>query len=213
MGIKEIFKWMGHKLKLEKIALRLRDVEFCHCRMLRAGEGLFDWRLVRDPVKCLSTFGVSMKHQHEPVGGGAIYRSICLGEAIVNEGVPLLQDFFWGLQKAMGRAGVKLGRIEEDSALGARVKSFLGSDRKTTLIQLAKRWRPKPIAMAARVSFHMLWGDKFQLCEVERMENLWGRYVVSSPALAVGKQALREWVPRGPGWQLQSACRMCLSGS
>lgn len=85
-----MFAEMGHKVKFESgIVADAREVKFCQANMIHT-DGKF--RMVRDPLKCLSNFGSSHKHFHNMKGGLAVMKSAALCELACNPGVPIVQQ-------------------------------------------------------------------------------------------------------------------------
>lgn len=86
----DIFAEMGHKAVFEGgLVSDARRIRFCQASMVQS-DG--EYRMVRDPLKCVSNFGSSHKHFHNMKGGLAVLKSCALCELACNPGVPIVQQ-------------------------------------------------------------------------------------------------------------------------
>lgn len=130
----------GMTIKIEGIARELSEIEFCQSRVVQTVEG---YKMVRNPMKVLSTALASNKWFREPkhIDGHLTRLGLCY--LAITMGVPVLQSF----ALAMLRNG--RGRV-------CKTQGMLGGvmyKARTEFNAHGGNIRPLPITTEARVSF------------------------------------------------------------
>lgn len=143
------FLEFGMEIKVEGIATRLEEVEWCQSKPLEYAPG--KWKFVRDWRKVLSHDLVGSKWLGNAHCRPRLLHTIGVCELVLNMGVPILQEYSLALiRNARGAKCLSFDR----SPLWHRVKheiKLFGKRR-------AELLHPKPVTDEARVSFSMAFG-------------------------------------------------------
>jgi hypothetical protein len=134
----------GFEMSLEEPVSELEGIVFGQSKPACVGG---TWTMVRDPFKVLSHAACGYKHFSDPRGGLRVLKSIAYCEAVLNRGVPVLQEFSHALLKAT--ASVRFSKAEVDDYEYKRV------------LARGIRWEEAvkvPITAASRVGFEKSWG-------------------------------------------------------
>lgn len=87
------FELSGHKLKVESYSQNLKDLSFCQAHLIPlvtlAGDTV--WKFIQHPMKTLATLG-SHIHMRDPISARSYLTTQLNALAILNHGVPLMQD-------------------------------------------------------------------------------------------------------------------------
>jgi hypothetical protein len=143
------FLEFGHEIKVENVAREFELIEWCQSRPVWTPRG---WVFTRNPWKVLSGaltgskyFGASLKTRRRLV------RSVGLGEYILNEGIPILQEF--GLALVRNAGEVDALQWDSNDPQWYTVRPMLqGRSLEDVAVGRAD------IASATRLSFAKAWG-------------------------------------------------------
>lgn len=95
-----IFLSFGMEIKVESIAARMEDVEWCQCKPVMTGGG---WKFVRRPEKVLNGSACGLKYLDPSLRlRRKLLRSIGMTELILNQGVPILQAYALAILRVAG---------------------------------------------------------------------------------------------------------------
>lgn len=145
-----VFKTFGMTAKIEGIARALSEIQWCQCKLVQVGEGV--WKYVRSPDKVLATALGGTKYFTNLKGRRKILNTIGLGELVLNLGVPVLQEF--ALMAIRNAATDKFVTLDEVDSMYFRLHREL---KYHGLPGLAKV-RPRPITDLARQSYAECFG-------------------------------------------------------
>jgi hypothetical protein len=89
----DIFLDFGHEVKIENIAYKFEDLEWCQCHPVEIEQGR--WKLVRNPVKILTKGIAGTKYFTNPDDRTRrkLINSVGHCELVLNAGVPVLQAY------------------------------------------------------------------------------------------------------------------------
>lgn len=139
----EVFKQFGFIAVFEEPVRELEDVEHCQAKPVCV-DGV--WKMVRNPMKTLSHLASSYKHYHSP-GGLRVLKSTVIGELILSDGIPLVQEYCKSILRALSK--VKQSKwVDDDLHLRLMIEGKLKSRVSTS----------KKIATSTRESFDRAFG-------------------------------------------------------
>lgn len=99
--VKPEFLKFGMNVKVESVARKLSEVEFCQSKVVYAGGG---FKFVRNPLKVLSCALSGVRYFNNPHGRRNLLYSIGTCELVLSLGVPVLQAFALAIRRnAAGR--------------------------------------------------------------------------------------------------------------
>jgi hypothetical protein len=140
----EAFLSCGFEATLSPAVSEFEKVEFGQSRPV-LGPGGF--RLVRNPWKVLSGAFCSHRHYHDMVGGVNVLRSVAQCESVLNEGIPVLQEFAHAMLRRLGPG--RFSSVHElDHYVYQRVVSTSGWQE--------RHW--VEVSLESRLSFAKAWG-------------------------------------------------------
>jgi len=134
----------GFEMSLEDPVSELEAVVFGQSKPAFVGG---TWTMVRDPFKVMSHAACGYKHFSDPRGGLRVLKSIAYCEAVLNRGIPVLQEFAHALLRATASAGFSKAEVDD-------------FEYKRVLAR-GVRWEEAvkvPITAEARVGFEKSWG-------------------------------------------------------
>lgn len=167
------FRLMGFEVQMENPVSELAMVPFGQSKPCCVVDG---WTMVRDPFKVLSHAACGYRHYGEIRGGLRVLKSVAYCEAVLNAGVPVLQEYAHALLAATRHVAFSKASMED-----YQYQQILS---KGVNWELAVK---KPITASARSSFWLAWGVSVE--EQLRMERV----------LARGFCPPSEW----PAWLLE----------
>lgn len=152
LRIKDLFvthmERFGHKLKVENLAERMNDVEFCQTRPVVVN-GV--WKMVGNYRKILSQSFTSQRHYNNPKGGLRIAKTLALCQAILYEGVPILGPYFSTISNLLHN--VRRSKLPENEDI-----MFKFDVEGLNIANLSERAQVSKPTLETRVSFEESWG-------------------------------------------------------
>jgi len=131
------------------------------------------WRMVRDPYRVLSMAFTGHRHYSEMRGGIRVLRAVAYCEAVLGEGVPVLQAFAHAMLRKT--RGVRYPRAPDLD--NYEYQRIVDRDDGWT----AAHW--KPVSLSSRLSFERSWGVSVEEqqrlesgFEVGHLPSSWGQY-------------------------------------
>lgn len=160
------FVELGMVLKLEGVADKVHQIEFCRSKPVATGEGP---KMVRHWDRVMRGFGAGYRHWREPKGCWRVAKAVGACELYLGRGVPILQAI--GQAMLEKTADLQFAKVDETmDAVFWRAKLELGGlDRLGDV-------KPIPITQEARVSFAAAFGvDPSTQRIIEELVRQWGR--------------------------------------
>lgn len=148
-NVPTMFREFGMLVKIENIARRLEDVEWCQAHPVETKAG---WKFVRDPSKIFSTALCGVKYTDSLKSRARLVKSVGMCELMLNQGVPLLQEYAKMLIRSSGAA--KPLSFQSTDSLYYRVERELSYRSYKKLGEVPTL----PITPLARRSFHAAFG-------------------------------------------------------
>jgi hypothetical protein len=145
-NISEAFLSFGHEIKVENVASKMEEVQWCQSRPVMYKPG--HYKFVRDVDKVVSASLIGGKYVDSDKSRRKLINTIGMGELILNLGVPVLQSYAMSLMRNADTPDIIVAD-EVDDGLYFRVHREL---RRMNLKQLV-RVDPQPITIQARLSF------------------------------------------------------------
>lgn len=136
---------LGFRMEVGPVASFLEEVVFGQSKPVETANG---WTMVRDPLKVLSHAACGYRHYGDPKGGIKVLKSVALCEGVLNEGVPVLQEYAQWMLKSLGKV---------KAAAGAQLESY-EYERVLPTALASSGMKLKPISAAVRESFERAWG-------------------------------------------------------
>jgi hypothetical protein len=166
-GIVNHFLDLGQEIKVEKVAYCLEEVVWCQSTPINI-DG--DYKFVRSPAKVLSGALVGPKwlQMRSDRSRRALANTIGLGEAHINQGVPVLQAFAHAIIR--NAATTRQVKLDHNDSLLYKVRHELGKSQ----LQLIPTIKAGPITDDARLSFSRAFDISItQQLEYERYLDNW----------------------------------------
>lgn len=165
-ALPELFLECGHEVTIGEPAREIETVVFGQAKPCRVAGG---WTMVRDPFKTIAHAFSGHRHYSDMRYGVKILRAVAYCEAVVNRGVPVLQEFAHAMLR--GTRGVSYPKTPD-----------LENYEYQRIVARDDGWQQKnwdPISDDARLSFAMSWGIPLE--EQIRLENYFRTVVVELP--------------------------------
>jgi hypothetical protein len=135
----------GFEVKIGEAVSAVEEVDFGRSRPVCV-DGV--WRMVRDPLRVLSGAFCGHSHYSEMRGGIRILRAVAYCEAVLGEGVPVLQEFAHAMLRKT--RGVRWPR-----------DPYLDNYEYQRVVDRHDGWSAahrKPVSLSTRLSFAQAWG-------------------------------------------------------
>lgn len=145
-NIVNAFLSYGHEIKVENVASKMEEVQWCQSRPVMYSPGRY--KFVRDVDKVVSASLIGGKYVDSDKSRRKLINTIGMGELILNLGIPVLQSYAMSLMRNADTPDIIVAD-EVDDGLYFRVHREL---RRMNLKQLV-RVDPQPINIDARLSF------------------------------------------------------------
>jgi hypothetical protein len=139
------FLKQGFEVSMEAPTKELACVPFGQSKPCETFDG---WTMVRDPFKVMSHAACGYKHYGEIRGGIRVLRSVAYCEAVLNAGVPVLQEFAHAMLVATRSVKLNVKAVMEDYQ---HAQILSGG------VDWAKAVK-KPVTARARECFELAWG-------------------------------------------------------
>jgi len=97
-ALPRVFLSAGHEAEVGDVAREFSQVVFGQSKPLLTQGG---WRMVRDPFKVMSHACAGFRHYSEMNGGLRVLKSVAYCEAVLGQGVPVLQAYSQSLLEAL----------------------------------------------------------------------------------------------------------------
>jgi len=174
-----LFLECGHEVTIGEPAREVETVVFGQARPCRVQGG---WTMVRDPMKTMSHAFAGHQHYSEMRYGVRILRAVAYCEAVVNRGVPVLQEFAHAMLR--GTRGVAFPDAPD-------VENF----EYQRIIRRDDGWSQRnwdPISDETRLSFQLSWGIPVE--EQIRLEKYFSSCRVEVPRTFEGVERSWAWM-------------------
>jgi hypothetical protein len=145
-NIADAFLSYGHEIKVENVASKMEEVQWCQSRPVMYSPGRY--KFVRDVDKVVSASLIGGKYVDSDKSRRKLINTIGMGELILNLGIPVLQSYAMSLMRNADTPDIIVAD-EVDDGLYFRVHREL---RRMNLKQLV-RVDPQPINIDTRLSF------------------------------------------------------------
>lgn len=163
----KVFIEMGHEADVGEVVSEVEGISFGQSKPLLVNGR---WTMIRNPNKVLSSAFCGHQHYNEMRGGVKVLKSVAYCEAVLNRGVPVLQEF----------AHAMLRRLRSVSFV--REGYDMGNFEYQRVMSLSDCWahgKREEITMSTRLLFERSWG--FSVEEQLRLERHFAEVEITLP--------------------------------
>lgn len=170
-AIKRYIVEMGHQLVYDTHYV-LQKIKFCSSNPICLDDGR--WKMIKDPIRTLSSYGFTAKHHHN-IGGLSILKTISYAESICNRGIPLIGLHSYTIAKALENYAFKIGAFTDADLYGWKQRMGFGSKSPAEMIKWLKKMplEYKEPSLLLRTQFDIAFNisSQFQFYIENRLKN------------------------------------------
>jgi hypothetical protein len=113
----------GHNVTVEGVALEFEDITWCQCHPVLVADA---WIMVRDPRAAIGKALVSPKYAASDKAAASHLYAVAMGEAIIGQGVPMVQAWArHAMEAALAAGATPFSLRPDDSSTYRRLLTYL----------------------------------------------------------------------------------------